>query len=227
MGSLRHGLVIILTALLAVPSWASTPVVGTVQDSKSAVVRGTPLVPGTTVFSEDKIEVGSDGRAQIAFSGGAQLQLQASSEAKILPLDKGGRLQVEIERGVARFRSTGQAQLDAILADATIAPANGSAPAAGYIAFLSPTSAAIGAEKGALLITTAHDGASATIPEGSTMSVRIVSDDTGSGVQPAVATNKGKVILLGLLIMGGVIGAAVAANEIATGPKTPTSPFRP
>jgi hypothetical protein len=225
MGSVRQGLVIILAALLAVPSWASTPVVGTVQDSNSAAVRGTPLVPGTTVFSEDKIEVGADGRALIVFPGGAQLQLQASSEARILRPDKDGRVQVEINRGVARFRSTGQAQLDTVLADATITPANGSA--AGYIAFLSPTSAAIGAEKGALVITTAHDGASATIPEGSTMSVRIVSDDTGSGVQPAVATSKGKVILLGLLIMSAVIGAAVAANEIATPPKTPTSPFRP
>jgi hypothetical protein len=225
MASVRHGLVIILTALLAVPSWASTPVVGTVQDSKSAAVRGTPLVRGTTVFSEDKIEVGADGRALIAFPGGAQLQLQASSEAKILPLDKGGRMQVEINRGVARFRSSVQRQLDAVLADATIAAANGSA--AGYIAFLSPTSAAIGAESGALVITTAHDGASATIPEGSTMSVRIVSDDIGSGVQPAVQTGKGKVILLGLLIMGGVIAAAAAANIAATGPATPTSPFRP
>jgi hypothetical protein len=226
MASLRHGLVIILTALLAVPSWASTPVVGTVQDSSSAAVRGTPLVPGTTVFSEDKIEVGANGRALIAFPGGAQLQLQASSEAKILPPDKGGRLQVEIERGVARFRSSGQTQLDAVLADATIAPADGSA-SAGYIAFLSQTSAAIGAEKDALVITTAHDGASATIPEGSTMSVRIVSDDTGSGVKPAVQTGKGKVILLGLLIMGGVIGAAVAANVAESGPKNPTSPFKP
>jgi len=225
MGPVRHGLVIILTALLVVPSWASTPVVGTVQDSNSAAVRGTPLVPGTTVFSEDKIEVGADGRALIAFPGGAQLQLQASSEAKILRSSKDGRLQVEINRGVARFRSTGQAQLDAVLADATIAPANGSA-AAGYIAFLSPTSAAIGAERGALMITTAHDGASAIIPEGSTMSVRIVSDE-GSGVQPAVGPNRGKVILLGLLIMGAVIGAAIAANEAAGPPKIPTSPFKP
>ena len=225
MGTVRQGLVIILTALLAVPSWASTPIVGTVQDSISAAVRGTPLVPGTTVFSEDKIEVGPDGRAMIVFSGGAQLQLQASSTAKILSPDKQGRLQVEIDRGVARFRSTGQGQLDAVLGDATITPANGSA--AGYIAFLSPTSAAIGAEKGALVITTAHDGASATIPEGSTMSVRIVQEDAGSGVQPAVQASKSKVILLGLLIMGAVIGAAVAVNLAVTGPKTPTSPFKP
>ncbi len=225
MASLRHVLVIILTALLAVPSWASTPVVGTVQDSNSAAVRGTPLVPGTTVFTEDKIEVGADGRALIAFPGGAQLQLQASSEAKILRPDKDGRLRVEIGRGIARFRSTGQTQLDAVLADATIAPANGSA-AAGYIAFLSPTSAAIGAEKGALVITTAHDGASATIAEGSTMSVRIVEDETGSGIQPAVQSKR-KVLLLGLLIMGGVIGGAVGANVAESSPKTPTSPFRP
>ena len=225
MASLRYGLVIILTALLAVPGWASTPVVGTVQDSHSAEVKGTPLVPGTTVFSEDKIDVGENGRALIVFAGGAQVQLQSSSEAKILRGDKDGRLRVEVNRGVARFRSTGQTQLDAVLADATITPMNG--PASGYIAFLSPTSAAIGAEKGTLLITTAHDGASATIPEGSTMSVRIAPDDTSTGVRPAVETNKGKVILLGLLIMGAVIGAAIAANELATAPKTPTSPFKP
>ena len=224
MAPLRNGLAIILTALLAVPSWASTPVVGTVQDSNSAAVRGIPLVPGTTVFSEDKIEVGADGRALIAFPGGAQLQLQASSEAKILRPGKDGRLQVEINRGVARFRSGGRTQLDAVLADATIAPANG--PASGYIAFLSPTSAAIGAEKGALVITTAHDGASATIPEGSTMSVRIVEDDTGSGVQPVVRARK-KVILLGLLIMAAVIGVAVGVNVAETAPKNSTSPFKP
>jgi hypothetical protein len=225
MVSLRHGLAIILTALLAVPSWASTPVVGTVQDSNSAAVRGTPLVPGTTVFSEDKIEVGANGRALIGFPGGAQLQLQASSEVTILRADKTDRLQVEIGRGVARFRSSAQTQLDAVLADATIRPANGSA-GGGYIAFLSPTTAAVGAEKGALVITTAHDGASATIPEGSTMSVRIVSDDTGSGVQPAVA-NRGKVVLLGLLIMAGVIGAAIGSNLAEGSQKNPTSPFKP
>lgn len=225
MASLRQGLVIILTALLAGPSWASTPIFGTVQDSSSAVVRGTPLVPGTTVFSEDKIEVGPNGHALIAFKGGAQLQLQANSQAQILRSDKADRLQVEVQRGLARFRSSAERQLEAVLADATIRPANGSL-SVGYVSFLSPTTAVIGAEKGALLITTAHDGASATIPEGSSMSVRLVSDDTGSGVQPAVESKR-KVVLLGLIIMGGVIGASIAANLAEGTPKTPTSPFKP
>jgi hypothetical protein len=226
MAFLKQGLAIILMALLAGPSWASTPMFGTVQESSAAMVRGTPLVAGTTVFSEDKIEVGPNGHALIAFQGGAQLQLQANSQAQILRADKAERLQVEVQRGVARFRSSAQTQLEAVLADATIRPANGSV-SAGYISFLSPTTAVIGAEKGALMITTAHDGANATIPEGSSMSVRLVSDDTGSGVKPAVQTGRRKVVLLGLIIMGGVVGASIAANEAESSNKSPTSPFRP
>jgi hypothetical protein len=214
---------------LAAPIGATSAVVGTVQESNGALVRGMNLVPGTTVYNDDKIEVGAHGGALIALQGGAQVQLRENSEVRILQASNSTNLQVVVARGMARFRSTPQAPVEAVLEDATVRPASGAG--AGFINVTSASSAFIGAEKGALMITTEHDGSSVTVPEGSAVSVKLAEPDPEPDRQSQTTVRKSHKlkVLIGAFIIGGIVGAAIGAN-MAEGPtnKGPAvSPFKP
>ncbi len=229
MASIRKGLAVLLGILLAVPVWATSVVVGTVENSNGALVRGTSLVPGTTVYSDDKIEVGAHGAALIALVGGAQVQLRENSEVRILQSSNSRSMQVMVNRGLARFRSTPQAPVEAALADAIIRSASGSG--AGYINVVSSNAAFIGAEKGALVVTTEHDGNSLTVPEGSAVSVRLAEPEPEPDRQSQTTGRKSHklLVLIGAFVIGGVVSGAIAANlaepEQNKGPAV--SPFKP
>jgi hypothetical protein len=226
MQFLRQGFTILVALLLAVPGWGASSAIGTVQESTEAVVRGTPLVPGTRIFSDDRIAVGERGGAMITLAGGGQIQLLENTEVQIRRASAAQGLQIAIDRGITRFRGTERTPIEAVLADATIRTANGPA-GGGYVSVVSPTSAVIGAEKGALLVTTEHDGSTITVPEGSAVTVRTAPEDDSKHTT-VKKRRAALIIILGAIIVGGAAAAAIAANQSSRSQdKGALSPFKP
>jgi hypothetical protein len=222
---IKQLLTIFLAFLMAVPSWASSAAVGTVQGGEAATVHGLSMVPGTTLFDGDTIAVGPRGSALIAFLGGAQLVLAADSEVELLKEADTQPIQVDVSQGLARFRSTEKTPVEALLYDATVRPAKGG-DGVGFIRILSPTSALIGSEKGEMLVTTAHDGNSMTIPEGMATTVGLA-PEKGEGRRFGRRRHGALVILMGALIVGTVAGVATAINLNEPHTQPSISPFKP
>ena len=224
----RKVLALVLGGLIAVPGWGASNPLGTVQSSNSASVRGSALVKGTTLYSGDVISTAQQGNAWVSLPGGAQFYLAGNSQAQVRKTADDKGFQLEVGQGVAKFRSTELTQIEVVLADATIRPATGGA---GYIALLTPTTAIIGAEKGAVLITTEHDGKTTSVPEGSAVNVSMASGNMASGVpqvKPAVSSGHGYVLLVGAFVVGGLVGGAIAANlNESSQNSNNVSPFKP
>jgi hypothetical protein len=215
----RKLLALVMASLITSSGWAAPSGIGTVKGGVAATVRGTSLVAGTTLFSGDMIEVGANGNARIAFASGSQLTLAANSKAQLLTSPAAG-VQVNVKQGLAKFRNSDKSPVEAILGDATVKMA--SAEGVGYVNVYSPTAAVIGAEKGGVVVKSA-DGTSTTVPEGMALTVKLQS-------QPASAGNSsgaGKKVLIGLIIVGATVAAAVAANQSENSQNPSLSPFRP
>ncbi len=210
---LRKVLAVLVVSLMAVPGWAGpSPAIGTVQGSNGAIVRGTNLVQGTTVYSGDQIEVGPHGNAWIALAKGGQVILSQGTLATLERGSSSAPVQLVVERGFAKFRSSLGSPVEGLLANATIRPSSGSG--VGYINVVNSGNAVIGAEKGSMVVTT-PSGAT-TVPEGMALTVRLADAQTQSSNAAAStgsSAGKGKIILVGALIVAGVTAAAVAINE--------------
>ena len=223
----RKLVALILAGIVAVPGWGASNPVGTVQSSNSASLRGSALVKGTTLYSGDVISTAQQGNAWVSLPGGAQFYLAANSQAQVRKLADDRGIQLELQQGISKFRSTDLTPIEVVLADATIRPATGGA---GYISLLTPTTAIIGAEKGAILITTEHDGITTTVPEGSAVNVSMASgapSGSSQGVKSPVASHAW-IVIVGAFVVGGVIGGAIGAN-LAENSQNPNnvSPFKP
>ena len=231
----RQLLAVLLVLMLAFPAWASPNIAGNVSSSESATVRGTNLTPGSTILSGDAIDVGARGSAQIMLVGGAQLRMHEDSQVRLTRT--ADIIQLSVQRGVASFRTAGNSSLEALLADATIRSADG-LPAVGIISVRSPQSAMIAAEKGTLLITTAHDSKSVTLHEGDAAEVTLVPEkakdrdkDKGGGAVPAGATSAARVVLIAIIVGGAITAAALllgrGETQLTTQQKcNSVSPFR-
>ncbi len=200
---LRPALSIALALLLAFPAWANPNVVGSVSSSQSATVRGANLTLSSTVFSGDTIDVGALGRAQIMLPGGAQVRVAENSQVRLTRMR--GVTQLTIHRGSALFRTVDNSPVEALLADATIRSADGG-PAVGMISVRGPHSAIIGAEKGTLRITTAHDSSSVTLREGDAAEVSVLpakpKEAVQGGTSPAGSAGAGQVVIIAVIVGG-------------------------
>lgn len=188
----RRGLAALLIAMLAVPAAASpsagspavaTPI-GTFSFSDTTFIGGASALAGTTVFSGDIIEVGPRGSAGILLNGGMQVRVSADSRLRLKELSPVKKIELEMFGGAVRFRTTEAAPVLARLRDAVVR-AKGVNPAIGIVSVLSKTKAMVGAEKGELLVTTAHDSKSITLREGEAVELTL-------GDLPAPASAPGK-----------------------------------
>ncbi len=207
---------------------------GSVASSRLASVRGAALTPGSTVFNDDTVEVGPRGSASIALAGGGQVQLAENSLVRLIKME--GKVAVAVGRGRASFRSNEQSPVEALVADATIRALGGSA--VGIVYVRSPESAIIGAEKGALLISTEHDARTLTLREGEGIEVTLApAKDRDQGTKPAgrsapaASWTTGKVVLFAVILAGAVTAIALLLGRNETEQSTQTkcneiSPFR-
>ncbi len=210
----RQALALLLVLLLAFPAWGDPVVVGNVASSQSATVRGTTLAPGSTIFSGDTVEVGTRGSAWITLTGGAQVKVGENSQVRLAKTTDS--IQLIIDRGGALFRTAEKSPVEALLGDATIRSAD-SLPAVGIIIVHDAQSAVIAAQKGMLLISTAHDSKNVTLREGERAEVTLVpQQDTdqdknkkkkgGAAVPAGSSLTAGKAVLIAA-ILGGVTTA--------------------
>lgn len=207
----RQSLSLSLSVLIASPLWASVGVIGTVQTSKLATLRGANLVAGTTVCEGDTIHVAPQGSAWVSLPGGGAVLIGQNSEISFQKTAQAAA-EFEIESGQVKFRSSDTSSVHAILGDASIESLKG--PAIGYITMYGQTSAIIGAEKGDILITLAHDGSTKTLHEGSAIAVRLVPDSlqTGDDVIPA-KNRRRRIIFWGAVIVGTATFIGVLLND--------------
>ncbi len=208
---MRQLLSILLVAVLTAPGWASLgSVAGTVGTSQAATIRGAGVIPGTTIFSGDQVVVGAKGDASISFGRGSMARLSEETSLRVLKVDN--RIALQLERGRVSFRSSEQLPVESRLADASIRSANG-LMAVGVVSIRSANSAMIFAEKGTLLVATAHDSRSATVREGESVEVKL-----GPAPQPYV-TPSGAPAGSGIsaknwVIVATIIGAATLATGL-------------
>ncbi len=231
----RQALALLLGLLLAFPVWGDPNIVGSVASSHSAMVRGTNLTPGSTIFSGDTIEVAARGSAWITLSGGAQVQVAENSQVRLTKETES--IQLTVDRGGASFRSLEKSPVEARLGDATIRSANG-LPAVGVVHVRSAQSAIIAAEKGALVIATAHDSKSVTLREGEGAEVILVEqNDQGKekkdkgGAVPAGSTKSRRRVAIVFILAGATTGIGALVGRRDPGHTTPencnaVSPFR-
>ncbi len=221
---LRRVLALMVMSLMAVPGWAAPGAsVGTVQGSHDAIVRGTTLVPGTTVYSGDRINVGAHGSAWISLPRGGQVILSSNSQASLERAGTAEPVRLVMEKGYGKFRPGANGPLEAILGDATIRTAD--ATGVGYINVVNGNSALIGAEKGNVVVTTPTG--STTVPEGMALTVRMDGTQTqSSGNASGSGMTTSTKIIVGALIIGAATGiaAGVALNESGTSQRI-ESPF--
>lgn len=218
LGQLTRQLVaVILIPLFAVPMWGASEnaaVIGTVSNSAFATVAGSNLADGTNIYDGDVISTADRGDAWVMLPGGAGILLGQNTEAQIRKDSPTGPIDFDIAQGEVKFRSTDKTMVQGFLYDATVAPAN-SPTASGYIEFISPTSAIIGAESGTLLVTASHDGSSRLIPAGSMMEVHMIpSQDQQQPNQNRTAKRRtGLIVILGIVMIATATIIAIVLNH--------------
>jgi len=79
----RMGLLMLLAAVVSVPMYAGSAVVGSVAGSKDATVGGQALLPSTTLFSGDSVQV-KDGVAVVAMGQGSRMVFGRQTQASFL-----------------------------------------------------------------------------------------------------------------------------------------------
>jgi hypothetical protein len=209
MRALRQLITVVLIASIASPTWSESKVVGNVVNGQFATVRDAPLLSGSTVLNGDAINVGANGSAQIALPDGGRVMVLADSTVRMMRGDSS--VQLAIDRGSASFSSQPQGMLEAVIADATVRAANGTAE--GLVHLLSANAAVVVAEKGSLEISTSHDGRSMVVPEGSSARVSLMPEPQGGGTAAAGKSS----LVSGKMIAIVAIAAGVGAGGTALG----------
>jgi hypothetical protein len=90
-----------LVLVFSVVVLAKSAPIGTVSSCKVAAILGTDLVPGTTIFSGDKIVVGSQGSVWVSMQGGGQVQVFENST--VVFTKSPDSIRVTLDRGQARI----------------------------------------------------------------------------------------------------------------------------
>jgi hypothetical protein len=220
----RQALAAVLCTVLAAPAIGQPTSAGSSENhpignlayAQATSLEGIGAVSGSTVFSGDTLEVGPRGAALLLMRGGMQVRVSAESRIHFAQ-DDTGALELEVLRGRAQFRTSSSVPVIGRIADLTLHP-NGES-SLGVIAFLSDKAAMVAAEKGSLIVNTAHDGKSYRLREGEGITVALAPDPQATPQQPQTpsptATKQGE--LKGrrsgmiALIIAGVVGGIAAA----------------
>lgn len=206
--ALRKILVGVLTLVMVSPMWGGGEPLGNITSSSGATVRDMKLAPGSTVFIGDVISVATHGGARIALTGGGQAEILGNSSVRLTMTDN--KIQMAVDRGQASFHTSGGNGINALVANATVRPADGAETSA-VIQSLSETHAIVAAEKGALLVTTAHDGMVYTVREGEAADLSAASGPQKNGgavpagrAAPPFSARKKAVVWIVVIVGGGV-----------------------
>jgi len=212
----------LVTALVVAPAAAESSSagnrapLGSVSFSHAAQILGVPALESTTVFAGDLIQVGARGRAWVMLQNGMQLHISEKSQVQLAKPAAGDGAEFTVLAGQARFRTSAAQPLIGRLADATIRAE--STEAVGIVAILNQRSAIIGAERGTLLITTAHNSRTVALKEGTMVDVTLAPDPQAVTPPQSAGTSNLTNWQLGMIAVLGVaaalgIGLALSLRE--------------
>jgi len=121
---LRISLMVLLVGMLAsVPVFAGSAVVGSVAGSMNASVGGQALLPNTTVFSGDSLQV-KEGAAVVALDNGNRVALGRDTVARFLRNDNAVTV-VLTEGNVSLFHADSTTAVKVQVGNVTVVPVQG------------------------------------------------------------------------------------------------------
>jgi hypothetical protein len=121
----RVSLFLLLLAIVGVaPVFAGSAAIGTVAGSLNATIGGQALLPNSTVFSGDNLQV-QDGAAVIAFANGSRMALGHNTVAQFLRDDQGGVAVALAKGNVSMYHPATGSNLQVNIEDWAITPGKG------------------------------------------------------------------------------------------------------
>jgi hypothetical protein len=122
---LRISLFLLLLGIVgASPMFAGSAAIGTVAGSINATIGGQAILPNTTIFSGDHLQV-EDGAAVIALANGSRMSLGQNTQAQFLREQQGG-VDVALTKGnVSMYHPAEGTHLQVNVEDWAITPGKG------------------------------------------------------------------------------------------------------
>jgi hypothetical protein len=220
----RVALMVLATALVAiVPAFAGSAVVGSVAGSMNATLGGQALVPNTTVFSGDSLQV-KDGAAVVAIGQGSRLVFGRETVASFLR--DAGEVTVLLGQGnVSMYQAQAGMGVRVKVGTVSVVPATGF-KTLGEVAMINGT-VIVTAKEGKLRVE--GNGPAVEVVKGKTITVnakaaRAPQGGAGAAVNAATAMQVGSIaaggtsaVLSGVAISraGDARDAAASANSTA------------
>jgi hypothetical protein len=200
---LRFCLLLLVAAFVGViPMYAGSAVIGSVAGSKNATVGGQALLPNTTLFSGDSLQV-KDGVAVVAMGQGSRMVFGSETEASFVR--DANEVTVELATGnVSMYHPTEGSALRVRVGQISVVPAKGFVTE-GEVAMLNGTMT-VTAKQGALRVE--GNGPATEVAQGKTIKINV---KPGAAPQAAAAGAAGTpVSTLTPGLITGVAGAGAA-----------------
>jgi hypothetical protein len=202
----RMGMALLLAAVVAVPMYAGSAVVGSVAGSKDATVGGQALLPSTTLFSGDSVQV-KEGVAVVAMGQGSRMVFGRQTQASFLRegdgvtvmLGGGNVLMYHPESGVGMKVKAGTV---------TVAPEAGNA-SQGEIAMLNGM-VVVTSKEGTLKVE--GNGPAQEVAKGKTITVKTKAAAGPQGGAPAAGAPVSSMTAGEIATIGGAAAAGTGAG---------------
>jgi hypothetical protein len=204
---LRVSLFLLLLGIVgAAPIFAGSAAIGTVAGSINATIGGQAILPNTTVFSGDHLQV-EDGAAVIALANGSRMSLGQHTEAQFLREEQGG-VDVALAKGnVAMFHPAQGTNLRVNVEDWAITPGKGYR-SVGEVAMLH-NAVLVTAKEGTLQVD--GDGQTVNVTQGKTITLM-----PKTKAMPQAGTSQKLISGTGIGAVAAVLAGVGAAFGIAS-----------
>lgn len=208
----KLSLLLLLGVVAAAPAFAGSAVIGSVAGSMNATIGGQPLIPNTTIFSGDSLQV-NDGVAVVAVDKSSRMVFGRDTTASFLR--DPNEVTVLLSRGnVSMYHPQDGAALRLKVGDVTVVPAKGF-KTLGEVAMVGG-SVIITAKEGSFRVE--GNGSALEVAKGKTITLPVkaaAARAAGSPARPAVSTDP---VPLATLIAAGVgagfgVGALIEAKD--------------
>lgn len=202
---MQMGMLVLLAAVFALPMYAGSAVIGSVAGAKDATVGGQALVPSTTLFSGDSLQV-KEGVAVIAMGQGSRMVFGHQTQASFLREGEGVTVLLG-EGNVSLYHPQAGVGMKVKAGTVTIEPAAGF-KTLGEVAMLNGA-VTVTAKEGSLKVE--GNGPAMEVAKGKTVTLKVKGAAAPQGAPAAGAPVSG-------MTAGEVVGiAAAGAGGVAAG----------
>lgn len=195
---------LVLAIVGAAPIFAGSAAIGTVAGSLNATIGGQAVLPNSTIFSGDQLQV-QDGAAVIALTNGSRMSLGQNTEAQFLKGE--GGVSVELAKGnVSMYHPAAGSDLQVNVADWAVTPGKGY-KSVGDVAMLN-NAVMVTAKEGSLEVQ--GNGQTIDVAQGKTVTLATKAD-----AMPQAGTSQKLVSATGVGTAAAILAGVGAAFGIA------------